>query len=626
MSLPAALVAHAADAARFETFVRRLSECFAGARAEHGGRAVTLPEYLSSDEPHRGDEQDIVDPIVWDILRALGYANEHIVYNRNEGLHGRPDFQVRLATAPDADLMAAPALVVESKSTRTRSFDKPQPGRDESAIDQLRRYVLSLGVYGRFGLLCNGRILEGWTFQDPDTLVVRVDLLRLAQLAGEGQLSDPRMLEALQVLWSRCSIDSFVDAGANLRRIAATVELSEAERRAIFETAAGRANPLKMEDLLAQAHETVWRAQALDVRPHRDHLVETLRRLIEEMTADVRHQLEDLLARVDGYQSELRREEAKVDLDAQLRGIRSFRRHFALNDAAFDLLCLQPLSAWRDSPRKGYINEQVEGMWQELKGSLVVEEDTRAEQIGLGLVPGPPEERRRAQKERRARVANQITDALREYCRSALTLALTRERVQAEHMGSVRALRAWQLWSQRMSSTVLVGAEAEQMREEFARQTAYVYIVRLLLVRICEDKGLFRRKFSDGGLAGWAEHARQYLDYAAGRSYEYLTRMAYECAQNVYVHFYGASEVFDWYRMDEKRLLRALAALNTFNLEHIDDDIIGAVYGRYLREGKHETGRYYTPRAVVRQMLDHAGWTTDRLIGGRPDEEGRPMS
>jgi type I restriction enzyme M protein len=191
------------------------------------------------------------------------------------------------------------------------------------------------------------------------------------------------------------------------------------------------------------------------------------------------------------------------------------------------------------------------------------------------------------------------------------------QQLDDQYRATIRAADAYRTWAQRVSSSALVGLAEADFRREFARQTAYVYIVRLLLVRICEDKGLFRRKLSDGGLVLWKERVPQYLDYASGRSYEYLTRMAYECAQNVYVHFYGASELFDWYRMDDKMLLRALLVLNAFNLEGIDTDIIGAVYGRYLEEGKHEQGRYYTPKPLVTRMLDLAGWHGEEIVGRR---------
>ena len=46
MSIPAALADHAADAVRFEAFVRRLSGCLARPRAQEGGRALSLKQYL----------------------------------------------------------------------------------------------------------------------------------------------------------------------------------------------------------------------------------------------------------------------------------------------------------------------------------------------------------------------------------------------------------------------------------------------------------------------------------------------------------------------------------------------------------------------------------------------------
>lgn len=56
-----------------------------------------------------------------------------------------------------------------------------------------------------------------------------------------------------------------------------------------------------------------------------------------------------------------------------------------------------------------------------------------------------------------------------------------------------------------------------------------------------------------------------------------------------------------------------LHILNRFNLQEIDSDIIGMVYGRYVEEGKHEQGRYFTPKPVVNYILDQIGYTSDNL-------------
>lgn len=60
-----------------------------------------------------------------------------------------------------------------------------------------------------------------------------------------------------------------------------------------------------------------------------------------------------------------------------------------------------------------------------------------------------------------------------------------------------------------------------------------------------------------------------------------------------------------------------LAILNLYDLADINTDIVGTVYGRYLLEGKHEQGRYYTPKWLVERMLDTAGWKTGAVAGRR---------
>ena len=89
------------------------------------------------------------------------------------------------------------------------------------------------------------------------------------------------------------------------------------------------------------------------------------------------------------------------------------------------------------------------------------------------------------------------------YCRGAMELFAARTRLEAESRASLRAAEAWEVWKPQVSSSIMVGAPESTLRMEFARQTAYVYVIRLLLVRICEDKGLFQRKLSDGGLVLW---------------------------------------------------------------------------------------------------------------------------
>ncbi len=141
------------------------------------------------------------------------------------------------------------------------------------------------------------------------------------------------------------------------------------------------------------------------------------------------------------------------------------------------------------------------------------------------------------------------------------------------------------------------------------------------MVRICGDKGLIHRKFSDGGFKYWLETVvPRYLDFAQGMGYDYLLEVAYRSAQSIYAHFFSNENLFNWYRMGTNILLRILEILNRFNLEEIDSDIIGMVYGRYVKEGKHEQGRYFTPPNVVKYILDSIGYTSDN-----PDIRGKKL-
>ncbi len=84
------------------------------------------------------------------------------------------------------------------------------------------------------------------------------------------------------------------------------------------------------------------------------------------------------------------------------------------------------------------------------------------------------------------------------------------------------------IWTSLVQETMLGGLDEEGRRNEFALQAAYVVFIRLLLVRVCEDKGIFpHRLVSDGGLAHWQEDIKRYLAFANGNPYAPLLDMAY---------------------------------------------------------------------------------------------------
>lgn len=94
-------------------------------------------------------------------------------------------------------------------------------------------------------------------------------------------------------------------------------------------------------------------------------------------------------------------------------------------------------------------------------------------------------------------VRHQLDDALAGAAAYERELARSRElELEIESKPGIAAQRAFCSWVDRVSASVMVGASDDTLRAEFARQTAYVYIVRLLLVRFCEDKGLFEPPLS----------------------------------------------------------------------------------------------------------------------------------
>jgi type I restriction enzyme M protein len=603
---------------RLEAFRRNVATVLRGTWFHLDGNPATLAAYLDSRKAAKlagGDEQAVVDQLTPRLLEALGYLPADIRYNVTSG-RARADYTVHLS----GSLVTVPLFVVEDKATDIKDFRKKQQGRagDESPVEQLRRYTRTGRMRGNAGILCNGWTLEAWQFaREGDSRVVHVDLYALAKHVTEndGAPLSEALVGSLNALWIRFSRPSFEEV-LEQKPIAPKPTADWAARiQEAFKESPGAADKVFDQHL-----EEAWQKATIDVTLAPDLLVDTLRTLIDGFTDDVRHQLDDALACAKLYDEELERTREQCDTAALMIELRGSWRMFDLTDEEYLTRVTHRVESWLASPKPGGMRKVLAAVRRDLEAHVRVEELEEAVQPSL-LPDAPPKiiakVSKADQEARRREVLSRVEEVVRDLYALAVLARTESDRLYMEYGASVEAARAFNSWVERVSASVMVGANNETLRAEFARQTAYVYIVRLLLVRICEDKGLFQRKLSDGGLVRWEEQSDRYLDYAAGRSYEYLTQMAYDCAQNVYVHFYGASRVFDWYHMDEKILTRSILAMNAFDLRHIDADIIGTVYGQYLREGKHEQGRYYTPRPLVGAMLDAMGYSGPGIVGRR---------
>jgi type I restriction-modification system DNA methylase subunit len=150
-------------------------------------------------------------------------------------------------------------------------------------------------------------------------------------------------------------------------------------------------------------------------------------------------------------------------------------------------------------------------------------------------------------------------------------------------------------------------------RKRFARQCAYVFFLKLLLVRILEDKGIIKpRLISDGGLEAWVTAVRPRFAVEEGRfSAAHLLRMALERAAGHYSELVQR-EVYDWFIPDDLSILDTLEVLASYDFSALSTDLIGYTYQRFLeRTERRRLGHYLTPPEVVDYILDEAKYTHD---------------
>jgi methylase of polypeptide subunit release factors len=156
----------------------------------------------------------------------------------------------------------------------------------------------------------------------------------------------------------------------------------------------------------------------------------------------------------------------------------------------------------------------------------------------------------------------------------------------------------------------------EESKDIFCRETVYVLLNKILLIRICEDKKIITKKISNSGVDLW-KHFVAYI----GDSYKDLLNLAYKDISQLYGHIYERG-IFDWYDSgngDLNRVLNlVLYVFNHFNFASVDRDILGKVYEKYLPiEERRKLGEFYTPDQIIDHILDQVGYTIDSEIEGK---------
>jgi type I restriction-modification system DNA methylase subunit len=151
----------------------------------------------------------------------------------------------------------------------------------------------------------------------------------------------------------------------------------------------------------------------------------------------------------------------------------------------------------------------------------------------------------------------------------------------------------------------------EKVKEIFCKETIYVFLNKLLFLRICEDKGFLEKNISNGGI----EELRGFLKkrFKEDVINKEILEIAFKSARGLYSHFYETG-ILDWFRTGDGELNeilnRVLWIFNQFDFTHVDRDILGNLYEQYLPVNERKRlGEFYTPIEVIDYILTSVGYT-----------------
>jgi type I restriction enzyme M protein len=545
-------------------------EAFIGRLARDDFHSVgSLAAYLALPERDRGgDEANIVDLRVSRVLlEALDYGAAEIDYNAGKD-NLRPDFVVRIRDFPGC------CFIVEDKTTTERRLESHRP--------QLGGYMAAFRCPR--GLLVNGERILGY----DDTGPIASATLQVSLHAAIRLWRGEDMLAAGQTGWDGLPQPERDAFAVLLRRYGRAA--FEGVTRLVEDLTLDRdGNPHILDGSTWKQGQT--RIPIIHAHDAPDHLVQVVQDLIGELREDVAVQFAARQIEHDAFRDEIRRAPGSSAAADDI-----MTRH------ADGVLALWPRASVENR------SELRERLHRAMRGDLP---DTEIDSIARLI---------RAEVSGRAGTgADALSRAAAEARAFAARYSRHVTRARARHVAGVQAVEAFERWQAAVGTLLLAGVAPEKARDEYFAQTAYLVVIRMLMVRVLEDKGLTPRVFTNGGAALWFHQVEpHYFSLARGRSTARLLEIAYENAQATYAHFYDDHRVFDWYVPDRITVIRVLHRLASFDLSSMDRDIVGTIYGRFVNERhKHEQGMYYTPRSVVGFILDRVGWTGAATVGAR---------
>jgi len=191
-------------------------------------------------------------------------------------------------------------------------------------------------------------------------------------------------------------------------------------------------------------------------------------------------------------------------------------------------------------------------------------------------------------------------------------IAKHRQKIEEEY-GKYKTFGGFYLWKSYSGKENL---SDDEVKEIFCKESIYILLNKLLFLRICEDKGFLEKNISNGGI----EELREILKkrFGAEAPTKELLNLAFEGAKRFYSHFYETG-ILDWFRSGDGELddilNRVLWILNQFDFTHVDRDILGNLYEKYLpSDERKRLGEFYTPVDVIDYILTSVGYTYSNEI------------
>ena len=566
------------------SFDRFLSDFLAPLAAEDFSLGVgSLAAYLDTPAAGRsGDEASVVDArIARRFIMALGYEESEMVYNLGTG-QLRPDYLVCTKGA------TRPHFIIEDKNTAVTDL--------EGNLPQLQGYLVNAGC--TLGVLLNGRWLVLYQVAGRKaTATQRLDLLEAVRCwqgtslfavgrSGAGALTK-ELRDVLEAVFLRLQREAFIGVEALVRDL---VEDRDGHPHAQD----GSSWPSKAR--IAIRHFPAAGVPVAGEESTTADFIEEVKVLLHEAYLDAASQLRAALEEAEEH-----------DRQVQVNPLNGQAFSDGMVRAWTDLETFLK-AAGADAALISIIGDELRGCFDSGFGPRRRREIEAHQHSALGKLPeGKP--RRDA-----GRRAGEILAAVF----SVITAFQRRRNDLGSHHASALAIRRqFESWRTTTGAVLGQGKTEEQLRGEFATQTAYVLFVRFLVLRVAEDKGLIPRVFTNGGVAVWFHFVEpRFLSHATGRSAGMLLDLAYQAAGHLYPQFYDTQPVFDWFAPDRKLVVRLLHRLAGYDFEHIDDDVIGHLYQGYVEANhRHEMGMYYTPPALIEMMLDAAGYRGPNVIG-----------